>query len=159
MPNEDMDLGSKQKPPRVAQYAGPDYGWASELDGVLKAARRAWERLPTIELSEASMPSRWKSLSAFLVDTESKDKFDFATKPLGEARKEAGGIEAAKNAPVRYPKKRPDVRSLSDAFRCNDFEYAVLLARKLVNGLVCTQVGKASLQLSLPTVNAADLNV
>ena len=73
------------------------------------------------------------------------------------ARKEAGGIEAAKNAPVRYPNKRPDIKSLSGALQQNLFEFALLLARKLVNGIVCTQVGKTSLQLSLPTVNAADL--
>ena len=66
--------------------------------------------------SESSMHSKWNSLSVLLVDTAT-DKCEFVTKPLEEVRKEAGGIEAAKNAPVRYPNKRSDIRSLGEAFQ------------------------------------------
>ena len=88
IPHADMDLGSEEWLPRVAQDARPDYGWAWELNEVLQAASSAWQRLPTIE-SEALLPSRWNSLNAFLVDT-AKDKFDFATKPLGVGGAQGG---------------------------------------------------------------------
>ena len=61
-------------------------------------------------------------------------------------------FEAAQNAPKGYAPKRPDIRSLSEAFQRNTFEYALLLAKKFVNGIVCTQVGKTSRQ-TIPFTN------
>ena len=102
------------------------------------------------------MPNKWNSLDEFLQEAAC-GKCDFVTKPLPEVRKRAGGIEVAWSAPLSFGKERPDIVSLNEAFQRNDFGDALNFGRKLVNGIVCTQVGKANLQLSLPIVNAAGL--
>ena len=95
-------------------------------------------------------------MDEFLVDAAS-GKCEFVTLPLADVRQQPGGIEAAWNAPLKFAKARPDISSLNEAFQRNHFESALNLGRKLVNGIVCTQVGHTNLQLSLPTANAAGL--
>ena len=153
-PCEDMDLGNWADPlPRVAHYGGePGDSWAWGLSEVLKKASSAWQRVAPIP----SLPTTWKNLDAFLVDAAS-GKCEFVTLPLADVRQQPGGIEAAWNAPLKFAKARPDISSLNEALQKNHFEYALNLGRKLVNGIVCTQVGHTNLQLSLPTVNAAGL--
>ena len=154
IPWEDMGLGNWADPlPRVAHYGGePGDSWAWGLSEVLKKASSAWERVAPIP----SLPTTWKNLDAFLVDAAS-GKCEFVTLPLADVRQQPGGIEAAWNAPLQFAKARPDISSLHEAFQKNHFEDALNLGRKLVNGIVCTQVGHTNLQLSLPTVNAAGL--
>ena len=62
------------------------------------------------------------------------------------------GIDAATNAPLDFASLRPELCSLREAVVRNGVADAILFGKKLVDGIVATQVGKTGLQLSVPVV-------
>lgn len=102
--------------------------------------------------------SEWGNLGKFLEDASgpNAEVNAFVSESLREVRR--GGIDAAgAAAPLAFSQARPDICRMHEAVGANSIEDAIALGRKIVNGIVVTQVGNTGLQISVPTVTACGL--
>ena len=159
IPFEDIDLdyGSAALP-HVAQCVEgaplkSDSAGLARLSLVLKAAGAAWTRNGPSEAKE----SGWANLGEFLA-VASTGAYVGADQAITEFVQDSlktvrlRGIDAATNAPRDFASLRPELCSLHEAVGRNGVAFAILVGKKLVDGIVATQVGKTGLQLSVPVV-------